>query len=157
MANAVYLLFFTQGLVLNFDFSEFPEKIHCPESNSYSQGQTRLCEVEWCWGWDLDRTFSNICPHTESPVLLTHFFCLQVAVLTSLKALSHHVDPSQMPPALEGSFPYCHSEWVQFFQVSTVTAFSPVPSLLPFLPSLSGPWIHPHCQVQNQSVNKSLK
>ncbi|XP_037020569.2 uncharacterized protein KIAA1755 homolog isoform X1 [Artibeus jamaicensis] len=43
---------------------------------------------------------------------------IQVEVLTSLKALSHHVDPSQLPTALEGSFPYCHSEWVQFFQKS---------------------------------------
>ncbi|XP_054430119.1 uncharacterized protein KIAA1755 homolog [Pteronotus mesoamericanus] len=43
---------------------------------------------------------------------------MQVEVLTSLKALSHHVDPSQLPAALEGSFPYCHSEWVQFFQKS---------------------------------------
>ncbi|XP_059562107.1 uncharacterized protein KIAA1755 homolog [Myotis daubentonii] len=43
---------------------------------------------------------------------------VQVEVLTSLKALSHHVDPNQMPTALEGSFPYCHSEWVQFFQKS---------------------------------------
>lgn len=42
----------------------------------------------------------------------------QVEVLTSIKALSHHVDPSQLPTALEGSFTYCHSEWVQFFQKS---------------------------------------
>ncbi|XP_054995649.1 uncharacterized protein KIAA1755 homolog [Sorex araneus] len=41
---------------------------------------------------------------------------LQVEVLTSLKALSRHVDPSQLPPALDGPFPYCHSEWVRFFQ-----------------------------------------
>ncbi|KAB1262357.1 hypothetical protein Cadr_000021164 [Camelus dromedarius] len=41
---------------------------------------------------------------------------IQVEVLTSLKALSHHVDPSQLPTALEGPFPYCHGEWVQFFQ-----------------------------------------
>ncbi|VCW97543.1 unnamed protein product, partial [Gulo gulo] len=41
---------------------------------------------------------------------------IQVEVVTSLKALGHHVDPSQLPPALEGSLPYCHSEWVQFFQ-----------------------------------------
>ncbi|KAF5917557.1 hypothetical protein HPG69_017449, partial [Diceros bicornis minor] len=41
---------------------------------------------------------------------------IQVEVLTSLKALSHHVDPSQLPAALEGPLPYCHSEWVQFFQ-----------------------------------------
>ncbi|XP_004867842.1 uncharacterized protein KIAA1755 homolog isoform X1 [Heterocephalus glaber] len=41
---------------------------------------------------------------------------IQVEVLASLKALSHHVDPSQLPAALEGPFPYSHSEWVQFFQ-----------------------------------------
>ncbi|XP_055977878.1 uncharacterized protein KIAA1755 homolog [Sorex fumeus] len=41
---------------------------------------------------------------------------LQVEVLTSLKALSRHVDPSQLPPALDGPFPYWHSEWVRFFQ-----------------------------------------
>ncbi|XP_058989222.1 uncharacterized protein KIAA1755 homolog isoform X1 [Mustela lutreola] len=41
---------------------------------------------------------------------------IQVEVVTSLKALGHHVDPSQLPPALEGSLPYCHCEWVQFFQ-----------------------------------------
>ncbi|XP_060045784.1 uncharacterized protein KIAA1755 homolog isoform X2 [Erinaceus europaeus] len=36
---------------------------------------------------------------------------IQVEVLASLKALNHYVDPSQLPPALEGPFPYCHSEW----------------------------------------------
>ncbi|XP_028745060.1 uncharacterized protein KIAA1755 homolog [Peromyscus leucopus] len=41
---------------------------------------------------------------------------VQVEVLTSLKALRNHVDPSQLPEALEGPFPYHHSEWVQFFQ-----------------------------------------
>ncbi|XP_077635011.1 uncharacterized protein KIAA1755 homolog [Crocuta crocuta] len=40
----------------------------------------------------------------------------QVEVVTSLRALSHHVDPGQLPAALEGPFPYCHIEWVQFFQ-----------------------------------------
>lgn len=87
----------------------------------------------WCGDWGLDRTFSRVCPHTECLVLLT-LFGPQVEMLTSLKALSHHVDPSQMPTALDGSFPYCHSEWVQFFQVSTITAFRPALSLLPFLP-----------------------
>ncbi|XP_050999657.1 uncharacterized protein KIAA1755 homolog [Acomys russatus] len=41
---------------------------------------------------------------------------VQVEVVTSLKALRNHVDPSQLPEALEGSFPYGHREWVQFFQ-----------------------------------------
>ncbi|XP_043836378.1 uncharacterized protein KIAA1755 homolog isoform X2 [Dromiciops gliroides] len=41
---------------------------------------------------------------------------IQVEVLTSLKALSRYVDQNQLTPDLEGSFPYCHSQWVQFFQ-----------------------------------------
>ncbi|XP_068919607.1 uncharacterized protein KIAA1755 homolog [Petaurus breviceps papuanus] len=41
---------------------------------------------------------------------------IQVEVLTSLKALSRHVDQSQLTPDLEGSFPYCHNQWVHFFQ-----------------------------------------
>uniref|UniRef100_A0A8C0WTI9 KIAA1755 n=1 Tax=Castor canadensis TaxID=51338 RepID=A0A8C0WTI9_CASCN len=52
----------------------------------------------------------------EAAVQLQELPAIQVEVLTSLKALSHHVDPSQLPEALEGPFPYCHSEWVQFFQ-----------------------------------------
>ncbi|XP_036275020.1 uncharacterized protein KIAA1755 homolog [Pipistrellus kuhlii] len=54
----------------------------------------------------------------ETALLLETLPDVQVEMLTSLKALSHHVDPSQMPAALDGSFPYCHSEWVQFFQKS---------------------------------------
>ncbi|XP_041904506.1 uncharacterized protein KIAA1755 homolog isoform X1 [Corvus kubaryi] len=41
---------------------------------------------------------------------------VQVETLTSLKALGRHVDSSQLPPELDGAFPYCHGEWVQFFQ-----------------------------------------
>uniref|UniRef100_A0A8C2VZU6 KIAA1755 n=1 Tax=Chinchilla lanigera TaxID=34839 RepID=A0A8C2VZU6_CHILA len=52
----------------------------------------------------------------EDAVPLQVSLDIQVEVLASLKALSHHVDPSQLPAALNGSFPYCHSEWVQFFQ-----------------------------------------
>ncbi|XP_004393252.1 PREDICTED: uncharacterized protein KIAA1755 homolog [Odobenus rosmarus divergens] len=52
----------------------------------------------------------------EAAVQLETLPDIQVEVVTSLKALSHHVDPSQLPPALEGLLPYCHSEWVQFFQ-----------------------------------------
>lgn len=71
-------------------------------------------------------------------VMLTTFFRLQVEVVTSLRALSHHVDPGQLPAALEGPFPYCHSEWVQFFQVCTIAAFTPT-----LTPSLHhpAPWI----------------
>ncbi|KAM7125312.1 uncharacterized protein KIAA1755 homolog isoform 1-T1 [Molossus nigricans] len=54
----------------------------------------------------------------ETALLLETLPDVQVEVLTSLKALGHHVDPSQLPAALEGSFPYSHSEWVQFFQKS---------------------------------------
>uniref|UniRef100_A0A8D2M7B2 KIAA1755 n=1 Tax=Zonotrichia albicollis TaxID=44394 RepID=A0A8D2M7B2_ZONAL len=46
---------------------------------------------------------------------------VQVEILTSLKALGRHVDSSQLPPELDGAFPYCHGEWVQFFQVSVTT------------------------------------
>ncbi|XP_048205134.1 uncharacterized protein KIAA1755 homolog isoform X2 [Perognathus longimembris pacificus] len=53
----------------------------------------------------------------EAALLLQALPAAQVEVLTSLKALSHHVDSSQLPDTLEGSFPYCHSEWVQFFQM----------------------------------------
>ncbi|KFU86916.1 Uncharacterized protein KIAA1755, partial [Chaetura pelagica] len=41
---------------------------------------------------------------------------LQVETLASLKALGRYVDSSQLPPELDGTFPYCHGEWVQFFQ-----------------------------------------
>ncbi|KAM4842705.1 uncharacterized protein KIAA1755 homolog [Thomomys bottae] len=52
----------------------------------------------------------------EAALLLQALPAVQVEVLTSLKALSQHVDPSQLPDTLEGFFPYGHSEWVQFFQ-----------------------------------------
>ncbi|XP_066868356.1 uncharacterized protein KIAA1755 homolog isoform X5 [Kogia breviceps] len=47
----------------------------------------------------------------EAALQLEALSDFQVEVLTSLKALSHHVDPSQLPTALEGPFPYCHGEW----------------------------------------------
>ncbi|KAG8446118.1 hypothetical protein GDO86_013838 [Hymenochirus boettgeri] len=40
----------------------------------------------------------------------------QVEVLTSPKALSRYVDIGQLTWDLGGTFPYCHSEWVQFYQ-----------------------------------------
>ncbi|XP_065706012.1 uncharacterized protein KIAA1755 homolog isoform X3 [Patagioenas fasciata] len=40
----------------------------------------------------------------------------QVETLASLKALGRYIDSSQLTPELNGTFPYCHSEWVQFFQ-----------------------------------------
>ncbi|XP_014465791.2 uncharacterized protein KIAA1755 homolog [Alligator mississippiensis] len=53
----------------------------------------------------------------------------QVEVLPSLKALGRYVDPGQLTRDLDGTFPYCHSEWVQFFQklhpfVADLTAVS---------------------------------
>ncbi|KAK2109968.1 hypothetical protein P7K49_009714 [Saguinus oedipus] len=67
----------------------------------------------------------------EAALQLQTLLDIQVEVLTSLKALSHHVDPSQLPEALGGPFPYRHGEWVQFFQVFAITACSlgPSPSL----------------------------
>ena len=41
--------------------------------------------------------------------------------LASLKALGRFVDSSQLTEELDGAFPYCHSEWVEFFQVSVTT------------------------------------
>jgi hypothetical protein len=101
---------------------------------------------------------SQISVPTPSPlVVLTHHFHLQVEVLTSLKALSHHVDPSQLPEALEGPFPYCHSEWVQFFQVSALTDFTPDPhsSSSLYSPAL---WICQPFRFKNsQSFNKHIQ
>ncbi|XP_076786262.1 uncharacterized protein KIAA1755 homolog isoform X3 [Arvicanthis niloticus] len=52
----------------------------------------------------------------KASVLQLPVLSVQVEVLISLKALRNHVDPSQLPEALEGPFPYHHREWVQFFQ-----------------------------------------
>lgn len=41
---------------------------------------------------------------------------LQVEVLTSLKSLGRSVDIGQLTWDLRGTYPYCHSEWVQFYQ-----------------------------------------
>ncbi|XP_075023037.1 uncharacterized protein KIAA1755 homolog [Calonectris borealis] len=41
---------------------------------------------------------------------------VQVETLASLKALGRYVDSSQLTQELDGTFPYCHDEWVQFFQ-----------------------------------------
>ncbi|XP_039224127.1 uncharacterized protein KIAA1755 homolog isoform X1 [Crotalus tigris] len=47
---------------------------------------------------------------------LERFLGLQVEPVTSVKALSRHVDHGQLTPAFDGHFPYNHGEWVQFFQ-----------------------------------------
>ncbi|XP_043946130.1 uncharacterized protein KIAA1755 homolog [Protopterus annectens] len=39
---------------------------------------------------------------------------IQVEVLTSLKALNKFVESGQLTRDLEGTFPYCHTAWVQF-------------------------------------------
>lgn len=55
----------------------------------------------------------------------THDPCApQVETLASLKALGRYVDSSQLTQELDGTFPYCHGEWVQFFQVSVITPFA---------------------------------
>uniref|UniRef100_K7FBZ9 KIAA1755 n=1 Tax=Pelodiscus sinensis TaxID=13735 RepID=K7FBZ9_PELSI len=48
-------------------------------------------------------------PQRQVPAVL-------VEVLPSLRALGRHVDRTQLTPDLDGTFPYCHDEWVQFFQ-----------------------------------------
>ncbi|KAL1787107.1 hypothetical protein HispidOSU_030782 [Sigmodon hispidus] len=52
----------------------------------------------------------------KASIFLLPALPVQVEILTSLKALRNHVDPRQLPEALEGPFPYHHREWVQFFQ-----------------------------------------
>ncbi|XP_069808117.1 uncharacterized protein KIAA1755 homolog isoform X2 [Dendropsophus ebraccatus] len=41
---------------------------------------------------------------------------LQVEVVTSLKSVGRYVDIGQLTWDLGGTYPYCHSEWVQFYQ-----------------------------------------
>ncbi|OXB67778.1 hypothetical protein ASZ78_005460, partial [Callipepla squamata] len=69
------------------------------------------------------QSFSPGCIHTvlllaekELPTPRERLPGLQVETLTSLKALGRFVDSSQVTAELEGTFPYCHGEWVQFFQ-----------------------------------------
>uniref|UniRef100_A0A7M4EKT7 KIAA1755 n=1 Tax=Crocodylus porosus TaxID=8502 RepID=A0A7M4EKT7_CROPO len=68
------------------------------------------------------------CPHRA--LQLSPFGCPpQVEALASLDDLGRYVDPSQLTRDLDGTFPYCHSEWVPFFQklhpfVADLTAVS---------------------------------
>ncbi|XP_041047276.1 uncharacterized protein plekhg4 isoform X3 [Carcharodon carcharias] len=39
---------------------------------------------------------------------------MQFELLTSLKSLHKHVESNQLPPEFEGTFPYCHSNWMCF-------------------------------------------
>lgn len=70
----------------------------------------------------------------------------QVETLASLKALGRYIDSSQLTPELNGTFPYCHSEWVQFFQVSgTSRSPLPQPPPCPSIPTMAAlshehPW-----------------
>ncbi|XP_071613224.1 puratrophin-1 [Heliangelus exortis] len=38
----------------------------------------------------------------------------QFEVLTSMKSLHKHIDSSQLPLELDGTFPYCHRDWLSF-------------------------------------------
>ncbi|XP_059713239.1 puratrophin-1 isoform X3 [Haemorhous mexicanus] len=38
----------------------------------------------------------------------------QFELLTSMKSLHKHIDSSQLPLELDGTFPYCHQEWLSF-------------------------------------------
>uniref|UniRef100_W5MNQ9 Pleckstrin homology and RhoGEF domain containing G4 n=1 Tax=Lepisosteus oculatus TaxID=7918 RepID=W5MNQ9_LEPOC len=39
---------------------------------------------------------------------------MQFELLTSLKSLHKHIDSTQLPQEFDGSFPFCHSNWVSF-------------------------------------------
>ncbi|CAH2323911.1 puratrophin-1 isoform X1 [Pelobates cultripes] len=39
---------------------------------------------------------------------------VQLDLLTSTKSLHKHIDASQLPPEFDGSFPYCHRDWLAF-------------------------------------------
>ncbi|XP_056381593.1 puratrophin-1-like isoform X2 [Hyla sarda] len=39
---------------------------------------------------------------------------VQFDVLTSAKSLHKHIDVSQLPPTFNGTFPYCHQDWLTF-------------------------------------------
>ncbi|XP_071973251.1 puratrophin-1-like isoform X2 [Engystomops pustulosus] len=39
---------------------------------------------------------------------------VQFDVLTSAKSLHKHIDVSQLPPTFNGTFPYCHHDWLTF-------------------------------------------
>ncbi|XP_075796690.1 puratrophin-1 isoform X2 [Pelodiscus sinensis] len=39
---------------------------------------------------------------------------LQMELLTSMKSLHKHIDSTQLPLELDGTFPYCHRDWLSF-------------------------------------------
>ncbi|XP_051884672.1 uncharacterized protein plekhg4 [Pristis pectinata] len=39
---------------------------------------------------------------------------MQFELLTSLKSLHKHIESNQLPPEFDGTFPYCHSNWICF-------------------------------------------
>lgn len=43
---------------------------------------------------------------------------MQFEILTSMKSLHKHIDSSQLPLELDGTFPYCHRDWLSFRMVS---------------------------------------
>lgn len=48
---------------------------------------------------------------------------MQFEILTSMKSLHKHIDSSQLPLELEGTFPYCHRDWLSFRMVSGCLVF----------------------------------
>uniref|UniRef100_A0A8C3UIE1 Puratrophin-1 n=1 Tax=Catharus ustulatus TaxID=91951 RepID=A0A8C3UIE1_CATUS len=45
----------------------------------------------------------------------------QFELLTSMKSLHKHIDSSQLPLELDGTFPYCHQDWLNFRRVSRMS------------------------------------
>lgn len=52
--------------------------------------------------------------------LLLSFYCHQMDMLTSMKALNKTVEASQLTCDLGGSFTYSHADWLQFHQVLNI-------------------------------------
>lgn len=48
---------------------------------------------------------------------------MQFEILTSMKSLHKHIDSSQLPLELDGTFPYCHRDWLSFRMVSGCPVF----------------------------------
>ena len=49
---------------------------------------------------------------------------LQMDLLLSQDLLQQHVSLEQLPPALDGFYPYSHEEWVRFRMVSGAVLYS---------------------------------
>jgi len=55
------------------------------------------------------------------PLLFFSSIPMQFELLTSMKSLHKHIDSSQLPLELDGTFPYCHRDWLSFRMVSRVS------------------------------------